>query len=58
MTDEDRSYGGLEALCDYIGGPVSARLDEPGDDLLSALVAVHRADDYATAALAIDDPTW
>lgn len=44
MTDQARSFGGLAALRQYISGLVAAKLDEPGDDVLSDLVAAHRGD--------------
>lgn len=44
MTDQTRSFGGLAALWQYIGRLVVAKLDDPGDDVLSALVAEHCAD--------------
>ncbi|MDQ4104503.1 MAG: cytochrome P450 [Actinomycetota bacterium] len=44
MTDQARSFGGLTALWQYISGLMAAKLDDPGDDVLSALVAEHRAD--------------
>lgn len=44
MTDQARSLGGLGALWKYLGGLVSAKRDEPGNDVLSGLVAAHRAD--------------
>ncbi|MGQ0577022.1 MAG: cytochrome P450 [Pseudonocardia sp.] len=44
MTDQARSLGGLGALWQYMTGLVAAKLDQPGDDVLSALFAAHRAD--------------
>jgi cytochrome P450 len=44
MTDQARSLAGLAALWRYIHELVTAKLDDPGDDVLSGLVAVHRAD--------------
>ncbi len=44
MTDQARSFGGLAALWHYMTGLVTSKLDVPGDDVLSALVAAHRAD--------------
>ncbi|WP_214405172.1 cytochrome P450 [Pseudonocardia lacus] len=44
MLDQDRSAAALGRLWQYLHGLVSARLDEPGDDVLSALAAEHRAD--------------
>lgn len=44
MTDETRSFAGFAALWRYITGLVAAKLDDPGDDVLSGLVAAHRAD--------------
>ena len=44
MTYQARSFGGFTTLWQYISGLVAAKLDDPGDDLLSALVAEHRAD--------------
>jgi cytochrome P450 len=44
MTDQARSFGGLAALWQYMNGLVAAKLDDPGDDVLSGLVAAHRAD--------------
>lgn len=44
MYDQERSMAGYTALERYIGDLVQARLQEPGTDLLSDLVATHRAD--------------
>lgn len=44
MTDQARSFAGLASLWQYMNGLVAAKLDDPGDDVLSALVAAHRAD--------------
>lgn len=44
MTDQQRSLAGLGALWQYLSGLVAGKLDDPGDDLLSALIAAHRAD--------------
>lgn len=44
MTDQTRSFAGLAALWQYINGLLAAKLDDPGDDVLSALSAAHRAD--------------
>ncbi|HEY3263145.1 MAG TPA: cytochrome P450, partial [Pseudonocardiaceae bacterium] len=44
MTDQARSIAGLAALWEYINELVAAKLDQPADDVLSALVAAHRAD--------------
>lgn len=42
MSDQARSSAGLKALWEYIGRLVARKLDEPADDVLSDLVAVHR----------------
>ncbi|MHA6784319.1 cytochrome P450 [Pseudonocardia saturnea] len=44
MTDQQRSFAGLGALWQYMTGLVAAKLDDPGDDVLSALIEAHRAD--------------
>jgi pentalenolactone synthase len=44
VVDRERSAAALGRLWEYLRGLVAARLDEPGDDVLSALVAAHRAD--------------
>ncbi|MQA14048.1 MAG: cytochrome P450 [Pseudonocardiaceae bacterium] len=44
MTDQARSFSGLAALWQYMTGLVTTKLDDPGDDVLSALVTAHRAD--------------
>lgn len=55
MTDEARSFAGLAALWQYLNGLVATKLarpddaepgdpDGPGADVLSGLVAAHRAD--------------
>lgn len=44
MTDQQRSFAGLGALWQYMTGLVAAKLDEPGDDVLSALIEAHRSD--------------
>lgn len=44
MTDQQRSFAGLGALWQYMTGLVAAKLDEPGDDVLSVLLEAHRAD--------------
>ena len=44
MTDEERSFAGLAALFGYLSRLVEAKLDDPGEDVLSGLVAAHRAD--------------
>lgn len=44
MTDQARSFAGLGALWQYMTGLVAAKLDEPRDDVLSALIEAHRAD--------------
>jgi cytochrome P450 len=44
MVDRERSFAALGRLWEYLQGLVAARLDDPGDDVLSALVAAHRAD--------------
>ncbi|MFC5993755.1 cytochrome P450 [Pseudonocardia hispaniensis] len=44
MEDQERSLRGLGALWQYVSGLVAVKLDDPGDDVLSALVAAHRAD--------------
>lgn len=47
MFDRERSTAALVALWQYIHGLVVARLDDPGEDVLSALVAAHRAEPEA-----------
>ncbi|HEX2300801.1 MAG TPA: cytochrome P450 [Pseudonocardiaceae bacterium] len=42
MSDQARSSAGLRALMQYIGRLVARKLDEPAEDVLSDLVAVHR----------------
>ena len=42
MSDQARSSAGLAALWQYIGRLVARKLDEPAEDVLSDLVAVHR----------------
>jgi pentalenolactone synthase len=44
MYDHDRSLAGRTALADYITELVEIRLTDPGEDLLSDLVAAHRAE--------------
>lgn len=44
MTDQTRSLRGRGALWEYISGLVTAKLDDPADDVLSTLIAAHRAD--------------
>jgi cytochrome P450 len=44
MVDAERSAAALGRLWQYLHGLVATRLDEPGDDVLSALVDAHRAD--------------
>ncbi|MEJ3654613.1 cytochrome P450 [Actinomycetes bacterium KLBMP 9759] len=44
MTDPARSMRGFGALWEYMTTLVTRKLDDPGDDLLSALAAAHRAD--------------
>ncbi len=44
MTDQSRSLGGLTALWGYLSDLVTAKLTDPADDVLSGLVAAHRAD--------------
>lgn len=44
MTDQQCSFAGLGALWQYMTGLVAAKLDEPGDDVLSALLQAHRVD--------------
>lgn len=47
MSDQARSSAGLDALLRYIGQLVARKLDEPAEDVLSDLVAVHREDPAA-----------
>lgn len=42
MSDQARSSAGLAALWQYISRLVARKLDEPAEDVLSDLVAVHR----------------
>ncbi len=42
MTDPGRSSAGLTALCQYIGELVARKLDQPAEDVLCDLIAVHR----------------
>ncbi|WP_232664625.1 cytochrome P450 [Pseudonocardia sp. TRM90224] len=44
MTDTTRSMQGFASLWQYISTLVATKLDQPGDDLLSALAAAHLAD--------------
>lgn len=44
MTDQSRSLDGLGALWQYMNDLVTAKLNDPGDDVLSALLTAHRAD--------------
>jgi cytochrome P450 len=44
MADQARSLDGLAALWAYLTDLVAAKLDDPADDLLSALLDAHRAD--------------
>jgi pentalenolactone synthase len=42
LADHDRSSAGLAALWQYIGTLVARKLEQPAEDVLSDLVAVHR----------------
>jgi cytochrome P450 len=44
MTDQQRSYAGLGALFGYLSELVAAKLDTPGEDVLSGLIEAHRID--------------
>jgi cytochrome P450 len=44
LLDRERSVTAIGKLWEYLHRLVRARLDEPGDDVLSALVAEHRRD--------------
>jgi cytochrome P450 len=44
LVDRERSVTAIGKLWEYLHRLVLARLDEPGDDVLSALVAAHRSD--------------
>lgn len=44
MSDQARSSAGLAALWQYIRQLVARKLDDPADDVLSDLLAVHRED--------------
>jgi cytochrome P450 len=46
MTDQQRSYAGLGALFGYLSELVAAKLDDPGEDVLSGLIEAHRADPH------------
>ncbi|MGH3797458.1 MAG: cytochrome P450 [Pseudonocardiaceae bacterium] len=43
-ADHSRSTSGVNALFGYIGQLVARKLDEPAEDVLSDLIAVHRED--------------
>jgi pentalenolactone synthase len=44
MTDQARSLAGLAALWQYLTELVAAKLDDPGEDVLTGLIQAHRAD--------------
>jgi pentalenolactone synthase len=44
MTDQARSLAGLAALWQYLTELVAAKLDYPGEDVLTGLIQAHRAD--------------
>ena len=44
MTDQARSLAGLGELWQYLTELVAAKLDDPGEDVLTGLIEAHRAD--------------